>query len=265
MAGLYTGSSLAPVLGVPAATRAGQQAGWRVAFAALGFVAALTCLAVVVALPSVPPHEEAARVGEEPDARRYALLVVATALAVAGTFAAYTYLTAHLLHVARLPESSLGPVLLLFGVAGVLGAIASGLLLGSRPRVALLLPLATLTVALILLFGYGSSAAVAVATFTLLSVASTVLAAAIQARSLQVAPASTDMASAGTSSAYNAGIASGAWLGGLLVAGPGVPATALAGAALVATALAVLLTEPLVVPQTRTPAAAEAPQPASCG
>jgi predicted MFS family arabinose efflux permease len=74
------------------------------------------------------------------------------------------------------------------------------------------------------------------------------MAAAIQNRTLRIAPGSTDIASAGISSAFNAGIAGGSLLGGVLVDTVGVRGVAPVGALLVAVAVAVLLGERWLLP-----------------
>jgi DHA1 family inner membrane transport protein len=66
----------------------------------------------------------------------------------------------------------------------------------------------------------------------------------MQARVLVVAPRSTDIASAGFSSAYNAGIAAGPVIGGFVLSGPGLRSTPLAGGLLASIALTVVLCEP---------------------
>jgi DHA1 family inner membrane transport protein len=68
----------------------------------------------------------------------------------------------------------------------------------------------------------------------------------MQARVLVVAPRGSDIASAGFSSAYNLGAAAGPVVGGLVLSGPGLRSTALAGWLLASMALAVVLSEPLV-------------------
>ena len=70
------------------------------------------------------------------------------------------------------------------------------------------------------------------------------LAVAVQNRTLEVAPGSTDIASAGSSSAFNVGIAAGALVGGVLVDNTGVRSVALVGGILTALALIVMLAEP---------------------
>ncbi|WP_127499881.1 hypothetical protein [Actinoplanes solisilvae] len=68
--------------------------------------------------------------------------------------------------------------------------------------------------------------------------------AALGARVLEVAPGTTDMAAAGTSTAFNVGITGGALLGSALLTGAGPRYPALAGAALTAVALLAILAEP---------------------
>ncbi|GGP48739.1 MFS transporter [Saccharothrix coeruleofusca] len=242
---LFTGSSLAPVLGIPAGTWLGVQVGWRATFLALAAIVTATCVVVIALLPAGGGSERSAA-GEEADARRYACLVVVTALGITGLFSAYTYITAQLLDVAGLPRQSLGVVLLGTGAAGVLGALISGRLVQRRPLISLVVPLATMAAAMLLLFLAGRWLPAAVVAVALLALAGSWFAAALQGRVLRVAPLSTDIASAGSSTAYNAGILAGSWLGGVLVDGPGLPATALAGSLLAAAATLVMLTEPLL-------------------
>lgn len=253
---LFAGSALGPVVGLPVGTWIGQQFGWRVAFGAVSVVAVVTCAAVVAALPTVRPDEEPARTADAPDRRRYLVLLVTVALAVTGMFTAYTYVTAHLVDVAGLPASALGAVLLVAGIAGVGGAVASGTVLQGRERTSLLLPLASMAAALWLLQLGGRNLPAAVAAFTLLSFAGSTFAAGLAGRVLLVAPGITDVAAAGSSSAYNAGIAAGAAVGGLLAAGAGgVHATALGGALFSTAALALMLCEPWLAPSAKVPSA----------
>ena len=115
------GSSLAAVAGLPMGTWLGQQAGWRTAFLALSGVGLGAMVLVGLCLPAGAPGRGHAARGTDPDARRYATLVVMTILATTGTFAAYTYITPFLIEVGRFPAAATGPLLLVRGVAGVIG------------------------------------------------------------------------------------------------------------------------------------------------
>jgi predicted MFS family arabinose efflux permease len=254
LARLAIGTSVAPVLGVPAGTWLGQQAGWRVAFAAVAGVGLVSCLAMLVALPATAPPEGRAARGSAPDVRRYAVLMLTTALGVTGFLTAYTYVTPYLLDVSGFDEAALGPLLFVTGGAGVAGTLLVGIFLDRRPWAALVVPLAGLTCALSVLYAAGAVQPVAVVTLAATGMSFSALAAAVQNRALQIAPISTELASAGASTAFNAGIAAGSLLGGLLIAGAGVRSVALAGAALTAAALAVLLSEVWLARTGRKPA-----------
>ncbi|BCB83460.1 MFS transporter [Phytohabitans suffuscus] len=244
VARLSVGASLSPVLGVPLGTWIGQQAGWRVAFLVMAAVGLATCVAVAVLVPTVVPAEGGAARGTAPDARRYAILVVACAVGVAGSLTAYTYVTPFLLDVSGFTPAALGPLLLVSGAAGVAGTLTVGRFLDRSPWGALVVPLTVTVAALLTLYTLGAARVAAVAAVALTVMAYAAFAAAVQNRTLQVAPGSTDLAGAGSSTAFNVGIAVGSLLGGGLIQTAGVRSVALAGAALAAAALALLLAEP---------------------
>ncbi|GFJ86066.1 MFS transporter [Phytohabitans houttuyneae] len=133
VARLAVGASLSPVVGVPVGTWIGQQAGWRVAFVVMAGVGLATCVAVAVLVPTIPPAEGGAARGTAPDARRYAILVVACAVGVAGFLTAYTYVTPFLLDVSGFAPAALGPLLLVIGLAGVAGTLIVGRFLDRSP------------------------------------------------------------------------------------------------------------------------------------
>lgn len=244
VARLAVGTSLAPVLGVPLGTWVGQQAGWRTAFLLMAVLGLAACVTVSVALPTFAPQDGGAARGSAPDARRYALLVAATALGVTGFFTAYTYITPFLLDVSGFGTAALGPLLFVVGCSGLVGTLTAGPVLDRWPWPAVVAPLATLAGALLVLYALGTVKPVAVAAIALLGMAISVLVAALMNRTLHVAPGSTDLAAAGSSSAFNVGIAAGSFLGGQLVDGAGVRGVALVGAGLTALACAVMLAEP---------------------
>ena len=96
------------------------------------------------------------------------------------------------------------------------------------------------------LYAFGSTGPVAVVLQAAESFGVTGFGISMQARVFVVAPRGTDLASAGLASAYNVGIAAGPAVGGLVLSGPGLRATALAGGLLAGTALPVFSSRPLV-------------------
>lgn len=260
LAVLFAGTSLAAVLGVPAGTWIGQQAGWRSAFVALAGLSLVALLVVAVTLPTTPPGQSHSAVGAAPDRRRYRLLVVTMTLAISGTFTSYTYITPFLTEVSAFSAAAIAPLLLARGLSGLAGVGLGGWFADRRPWASVVTPIGVQAGALLGLYVLGTLPAVAAGLLMVSGLAMSALSTTVQNRVLEVAPGSVDVASAGMSAAFNVGIMSGAFIGSVLLPAGGVRGTALAGGLLLLAALAVLLAEP---PATRRrPAPAHPPDPA---
>ncbi|NUT37068.1 MAG: MFS transporter [Hamadaea sp.] len=244
IARMAIGTSLAPVAGAPATTWLGQQAGWRASFLAMSVIGCAIGVAVLLLVPTIRPQESSTARGSAPDLGRYANLLLVTFVGVTGVFACFTYVTPFLLDVSGFPETALSTLLLAIGIAGLAGTLAVGAVLDRHPRGALLVPIAVLSLCYVTLYAAGPWQAVAVALLMLVSFTFSFLPPAISSRTLHVAPGSADLASAGTGTAFNLGIAGGSLLGGVLVAELGPRDVVAAGALLLAAALAVMLAEP---------------------
>lgn len=228
------------MLGVPLGTFIGQQFGWRSPFVVLTAVATLTCVLAAAFLPPASRATGSESRGSTPSSRGYALLVAATAVGVTGVMTAQTYITPFLLEVPHFAARWLGALLLVGGLAGVVGAVVVGRFLDRSPAAALAGPLLILTIALAGLRLFGPWKAYAVIGVALAGLGLSALAAALQNRTLQLSPMSVDVGSAGVSSAFNVGIAAGSYLGGVLIASHGVRSVTSAGALLTLAALVVV-------------------------
>jgi len=248
---LYAGSSLAVLGGTPFGTWLGQLAGWRVPFVVLAAAGVLVTLAAVRLLPADEARDGDASRGTNPDPLRYRLLVAGGAILVTGFYAGFTFISPFLTGVSGLAPTAVGPVLLLRGVAGLIGVFAGGRV--SPPRAW------TATVAVFGLLAAGLAAQstagpVAWITIAVISVSSFALSASnvlMGTLVLRVAPGSTDLAAAGTSTAFNVGITSGALLSSTLVAPVGVRELPLLGAGLALVAFAVVAAGPALLGNAR--------------
>ncbi|MEU7800825.1 MFS transporter [Micromonospora arborensis] len=234
------GATLSPVLGVPLCTWLGQQAGWRAAFAVLAGVGLAIAAAVLVLLPSYPPAAGGGARGTAPDGRRFAVLLLATALGIGGFMTLQTYITPFLLDVSGFADAVLAPLLFVAGTAGVVGTLAAARTLDTRPIASLLTPLSIGTLALFGMYALGALRPGAVALIAGIGLAYAAFGCAVQNRMLQLAPGSTDIASAGVSTAFNVGIAGGSLLGGALLPTSGARPLALVGGLLTLAALTLL-------------------------
>ena len=260
---VFAGASLAAVLGVPAGTWLGQQAGWRMAFVAVSGVGLAAMLGTAWLLPGGPAADGADARGEAPDAMRYGLLMAMTVLAVTGALAAFTYITLFVVDVAGFSAAAIGPLLFIRGVAGVVGVIAGGALVDRSPVAAIVVSVAAQAVALLGLPVLGDAAVPAALLVGLSGLAFGALTTALSSRVLHVAPVSQQLAAAGASTAVNVGITAGALIGGPLVSYAGVGTAVLVGGLLSVAALGVALVEPFLAwvrqEQRRRPVAAVSP------
>lgn len=244
MAVVFTGGSLGPMLGVPAATWLGQAVDWRAAFVALAVLSLLAFAALAAVMSSSEAEHGHAGRGTTPDARRFALVLVTTVLGVAGFFTIFTYTSTFMTEVAGMSAALLGPLLLARGLADFGGIAAGGYLSDRNQRLAVILPAALLAVVLAGMYVLGTNPVATATAIVLTGVAMGALTPALQNRVMEFAPGSTDTASALNSIAYNVGIALGSSLGGLTLSQVGDRGIALTGTVLAAAALLTALVTP---------------------
>lgn len=250
---VFAGGTVALALGLPAGTWLGEQAGWRASFLAVSGLGAVVLVTVASLLPSTRPDQGHAARGATPDARRFWLLVAVAIVATAGAIAAYTYVALFVTEVGGFSASSVGAILLVRGVASVLGILAIGALVDRSPWFALVATVAVQSVALLGLYTFGQGQAVAVGLIAVAGLAFAAFTAALGGLVLQVAPGRSDLAAATVSAAVNVGITGGAFIGGLAEPSHGVRSTVLIGALLGIVALGLALGERLLRPVTGSP------------
>lgn len=253
-----TGGSLSGVLGVPAGTWIGQQAGWRTAFLAVAALGLITTVSIAALLPSTAPEQESASRGTDPDRRRYRMVVLMTIVGVTGSFCMFTYITPFLTQVTGFSEGAIALQLMVNGIAGVIGVTVVGWVVDRGPWTVAAVLIAIQAAALLGLHLAGGSPVPAAVLVALFGMCMGALPPTLGARILRHAPGRTDIASAVQSSAFNVGITGGALIGGLLLPAAGVRSVALAGGLLGVAALAVVLAEPLVARRGRTAGGPEA-------
>lgn len=243
---LSVAGSLALVLGVPAGTWLGRQSGWQVPVAVLAALGSVSLVTIAVLLPTSRPEEGHAAYGSTPDARRFGTVLAAGVLSATGAFAGYTYVVKFLGDVGGFSGSAVNVLLVAFGVACLAGVSVTGVLLDRFPQSVLAGAVATQAVGMLGLYATGGSPVAAVVFLALTGAALGPVFMATQNEMLHCAPGRTDMALAANSGGYNAGIASGAALGGLVLTHADVRGTFLMGGLLTVASCAVLLGERLL-------------------
>ncbi|GAA0900950.1 MFS transporter [Streptomyces asiaticus] len=245
---LSVAGSLALVLGVPAGTWLGRQDGWPMPVAMLAALGLVSLATITALLPTSRPEEEPAAYGISPDARRLGIVLAAGTLSATGAFAGYTYIVKFLGDVSGFSPSAVSALFVAFGVACLAGVSITGILLDRFPQAALTTAVATQAVGMLGLYAVGSDPLAAVVFLVLMGGALGPVFMTTQNAMLHYAPGRTDIALAANSGLYNAGIAAGAALGGLILPLADVRGAFLLGGLLTAAACVVLLGDWLLRP-----------------
>ncbi|HZP74733.1 MAG TPA: MFS transporter [Pseudolabrys sp.] len=159
LAVLNGGNALATTIGAPLGSFLGQYIGWRGAFFCVVPIAALTLIWQFLALPNMPSREHSGAAAAFKVLRRpevpYGML--AAALFFLGRFALFTYLRPFLETVTRVDVSTFSALLLTLGVAGFLGTLLVGFVLGTRLNAALMVMPSALAAISVALTSFGTS------------------------------------------------------------------------------------------------------------
>lgn len=218
---MFTGLTVANILGVPFGTWLGQQFGWRATFWAVTVVgiAALAVIAALVPADREKPEASDWRADLRAISRKPVLLGLATTvLGYAGVFAVFTYIAPILTKVSGFAEASVAPILLVFGGGLVLGNLLGGKLADRNLNITVLGTLVTLGAVLAAMTFVLESQIAAIAFVGLLGAASFATVAPLQIWVLSKAEgAGQSLASSFNIAAFNLGNALGAWAGGAAI------------------------------------------------
>ncbi len=257
--------------GVPLATTAGTRLGWQAAFLGTAALLLVLLVAAAVLLPregldeprpsaqtSAQTSAATAPRGAGAGGRRALVLVGAfSALFLLGHTTAYTYVTG-LLRRSGVGADAVGPLLLAFGSGALVGVAVVSRVADARPTAALRVSggvMAACLVALSLPPAAGAAGAVTAAVVLVVwGAAYGGLPAMLQTAGLRVT-ADPAAAPAVVNATTNAGIAAGAWLGGLVLP-LGTGAVAATAAVVVLLALALTLAPGAGRPAAATPTTA---------
>lgn len=241
---VFSGVAVASVLGVPAGSFVGELLGWRASFVLVSGLALIVLVALSALLPALVPEADVrlggvTRLLREP---RVATGLALVALLVTGHFAAYTYVRPVLEQVAGAEAGAIGTLLLVYGVAGLVGTFAAGACAVRSPRGTLMAITAVLGVTVAALVPLGGSVAAAAVLLAVWGVAYGGVSVSAQTWIQAAAPNDREAVSSLFAGVFNGAIALGATVGGLAVDRAGTDsvtwvACALAGAALVVAAL----------------------------
>ncbi len=244
IATMFTGLTVANIVGVPLGTFVGQQVGWRTTFAAVAALGVVGLLGIAKLVPELP-RPAGAHLRRELAAFKNAQVVLAmgmTVLGFGGVFAAITYIKPMMTEVAGFSEGSVTWLLVLLGVGMFLGNLLGGRFADRRLMPMLFTTLGGLTAVLALFTVTAHNEATAAVTLLLIGALGFATVPPLQKRVLDQAHGAPTLASAVNIGAFNLGNALAAWLGGAVItAGLGYTAPNWVGALLAGSALVLAL------------------------
>lgn len=242
---LFSGLTIALVTGVPLGTWIGQLFGWRATFLIVSVLGLIAIIGSALLIPANLKQGTPAKFSEQIQVLtqpRLVLVYLITALGYGGTFTAFTYLASILEQNTGLASSTVGLIMLVYGISVAAGNIWGGKLADKRG------PISALTIIF-------SGLALVLLTFTVtmfhpMTAVLTVLVwgafafgnvPGLQVYVVQLAkkytPNAVDVASGLNIAAFNIGIAIGAVTGGMIVNSMRLQDTAWIGALIIVMAI----------------------------
>ncbi|MFD8480859.1 MFS transporter [Kitasatospora sp. NPDC059673] len=262
IATMFTGLTVANIVGVPLGTFVGQSVGWRATFAIVAALGVVGLLGIARLVPDLP-RPEGAHLRRELAAFRNVQVVLAMAMTVlgfGGVFAAITYIAPMMTKVAGFSDGAVTWLLVLLGVGMFLGNLLGGRFADRRLMPMLFTTLGGLAVALALFTVTAHNEVAAALTLLVIGALGFATVPPLQKRVLDQAHGAPTLASAVNIGAFNLGNALAAWLGGAVIsAGLGWTAPNWVGAALAGSALVLAFVSAGLERREAAPAAVGAP------
>jgi DHA1 family inner membrane transport protein len=219
---MFTGLTLATILGVPFGTWLGQNAGWRATFWAVTAIGLAAAVIVAVFVPRDAGTQETSNLADDLRAltRKPVLLgLMTTVLGFGGVFTVFTYIAPILTRLSGFSDAAVSPILLVFGGGLIAGNLIGGRFADRRLAPTVLGSLALLAMVLALMTFAIHDKVWSVVFVGLLGIAAFATVAPLQLWVLEKASgASQSLVSSLNIGAFNLGNALGAWLGSVVIA-----------------------------------------------
>lgn len=243
---MFTGLTVALVTGVPLGTWIGQELGWRATFLVVSVLGLIALVGSAILVPKNLKQSAPTKITEQLKVLtqpRLLLVYAMTAVGYGGTFVAFTYLAPILEQVSGFASSSIGLIMLVYGVSVAVGNIWGGKLADKMgPVKALQLIFSALALVLLVFTFTAQSQIGAVLTVLIWGAFAFGNVPGLQVYVVQLAekhtPNAVDVASGLNIAAFNVGIAFGSVVGGVIVEDMALTDTAWIGAAIVVLAFA---------------------------
>ncbi|MFX4308089.1 MFS transporter [Acinetobacter soli] len=218
---IFSGVSVASILGVPLASYLTQLSSWRLAFEFLGLLSFIVCILILLFVPKIPDQAPLAsgffkKVLQHSTLNR---LFILTALIISSHFAAFTFIEPFLSQIAQLESGQITLLLLVFGLAGLIGNILAGKLIDRHLHTIILVSLVFISGSVFAFgyLGYHVTLSIAIVFLALWGVSIASIFVGLQTWVLKQADDLASAASAIYVAVFNASIGLGALIGSFIL------------------------------------------------
>lgn len=238
MAIMFSGLTIANILGVPLGTYIGQELHWSYSFMLVGVAGIATLSSLYFWMPKEDLEEV-----DDPDAKSASpglknkklwALIALTTVGTGGFFAWYSYIAPLVISVTKLPEANVGYVMIVAGLGMFFGNFLGARMVETfNPVKSVVISMLSMTIILTLNALFASNGIAIFVLSFFVGVITFTIAAPIQIAIIKAAKGAEKLGSSMNQSAFNMGNASGAYLGGLpMVFGLGVNYASVVGSIL---------------------------------
>ncbi|SFC80515.1 Multidrug resistance protein [Bacillus sp. OV322] len=241
---MFTGLTVATVTGVPLGTFIGQQFGWRYSFIIIVLIGVIALIANSILVPSDLKKGAKSTFRDQfklVTNGRLLLLFIITALGYGGTFVVFTYLSPLLQNITGFKQGTVAGILLVYGIAIAIGNMVGGKLSNHKPIKALFYMFLIQAVVLFILAFTAPFKIAGLITIIVMGLFAFMNVPGLQVYAVMLAerfvPGAVDVASAINIAAFNAGIAIGSYLGGIITDSIGLIHTSWIGGLMVIAAV----------------------------
>lgn len=230
LAVVISGVAVSTAVGVPLGTLLGQALGWRGSYTAIVVLIAITLIATVALVPSVPGT--GGGVGDQAKyafAPRVLAMLVLCALVFGSTYAALTYIVPYLQNVTGVSDALVSVFLLAYGVAAAVGSFGGGRFADWDAGRTLVVAAISAAGSLAGLYLFGTNPILAALLLVALGACAMGMGPSLQYRVVALAGPGGELAQSLPASAVNLGIAFGSFAGGVALGAFTISAAVLTG------------------------------------
>lgn len=217
---IFMGLSASLVLGVPLGTIIGENFGWRMTFVLVAVLSIVSMVGIIKFLPKVPPQPAIPLLKQIATlkSKKIASIQLISVLELTGHFIVYTYFTLFLKTSMDLSTNMISMVLLVFGIAGIIGGWIGGWASDKFGGAKTILTFLILFAVSLFLLPYATGSMLSLLIVVVLYGAMVwALSPAVQNYLAESAPDSSDIQLGLNTSFLHLGVALGSGLGGILV------------------------------------------------